>query len=115
MNFSDHPNRATIQVLRAEGGTQSIPCGFKGMEGKRLTLLSREYLPASQALSVEYSDTMFLGEVVACAPEPHGSWRTVIKVEHILTGLQSLMNLQARLLGQQMPHAVERTPMALCH
>jgi len=116
MNFSDHPNRATIQVLRSEGGeTHTIPCGFRGVEGKRLTVVSREYLPPRQTLSVEYSDAMFLGEVVACTPEQHGSWRTEIKVEHILTGLESLMNLRSRLMEHSAPQRTEVFASSFCH
>ncbi len=77
------------------------------MEGKRLNLTSRDRLPALTALTVEYDDAMFLGEVVACTHNCDDTWHVEIKVEQILTGLQSLMNLRASLLGEQTPAPVK--------
>ena len=77
------------------------------MEGKRLNLTSRDRLPALTALTVEYGDAMFLGEVVACTHNCDDTWHVEIKVEQILTGLQSLMNLRASLLGEQAPAPVK--------
>ena len=80
------------------------------MEGKRLNLTSRDRLPALTAVTVEYNDAMFLGEVVACTHNCDDTWHVEIKVEQILTGLQSLMNLRARLLGESAP-----SPLKMVH
>jgi hypothetical protein len=73
------------------------------MQGKRLALTSRERVPASTAVQVEYDDALFLGEVLACTHNVDDSWHLEMKVEQVLTGLQSLMNLRARLLGEPVP------------
>ncbi len=67
------------------------------MEGKRLILEMRERLPAYKAVTVEYNDALFLGEVVVSA-KINDAWKVEIKVEQILTGLQSLVALRSRLL-----------------
>jgi hypothetical protein len=101
--FGDHPHSAVIQVPTGEanGSKYQIPCTFEGMLDKRLTLEAPERLGISTVVSVEYNDTMFLGEVMTCrrstAPD---IWQIEIKVEQVLTGLQSLMALRAGLLGE---------------
>jgi hypothetical protein len=75
---------------------------FQGMHGKRLTLETNECLPSSRAVSVEYDDSLFLGEVVSCVGSEN-SWNVEIKVEQILNGLQSLLALRSRLLSEGVP------------
>ena len=99
-----------IQVP-SSSGRESIPCCFQGMESKRLNLTSRDRLAAATAVTVEYNDAMFLGEVVACTHNCDDTWHVEVKVEQILTGLQSLMNLRARLLGDAVPVTVGPAPM----
>ena len=70
------------------------------MENKRLSLTSGHRLAASSAVSVEYNDAMFLGEVLACTQDCDEIWHIEVQVEQILTGLQSLITLRARLLGE---------------
>jgi hypothetical protein len=113
MTFSDTPNAATIQVasLNDPHVRQNISCCFQGMEGKRLSLVSPSRLAPYTAISVEYNDTMFLGEVVACTQDCAEAWHIEVKVEQILTGLQSLIMLRARLLGEGIPAAVAAPAM----
>jgi hypothetical protein len=80
------------------------------MDGKRLCLEANEALPVSTVISVEYDDALFLGEVVSCAESPQG-WNLQIKVEQILTGLESLMALRARLLSEGVPRALTLIPI----
>ncbi len=84
------------------------------MEGKRLNLLSRERLSPATAISVEYNDAMFLGEVLACTQDCSDTWHIEVKVEQILTGLQSLMTLRARLLGEGVPQGPKMVPASVC-
>jgi hypothetical protein len=99
--FDDYPHPATIQIPTGEanGAKLSVSATFMGMEGKRLILESSERIPLSTALSVEYNDAMFLGEVMLCKASGDGYFRVEIFVEQILTGLQSLMNLRDGLLS----------------
>ena len=81
-----------------------MPCSFQGSEGKRLSLQASEPVPVSSAVSVEFNDVLFLGEVVACTGEVNRACNVEIKVEQVLSGLQSLMALRSRLLGEGMQH-----------
>jgi len=114
-SFDDHPRSATIQVPlpAGNGAKRSIPCAFQGMEGKRAILETGEPLSASTVLSIEYEDKLFLGEVVACAFQAPSIFRVEVKVEQILTGLQSLMNLRARLLGEGVPQQLGLMPVGV--
>jgi hypothetical protein len=80
------------------------------MHGKRLSLEAGEALPVSSVISVEYDDELFLGEVVSCVETEQG-WNLQIKVEQILTGLQSLMALRARLLSESVPQPLRLLPI----
>jgi hypothetical protein len=51
-------------------------------------------------VTVEYNDTMLLGEVVACTQDCNQHWHLEFRIEQVLTGLQSLMLLRERLLGE---------------
>lgn len=63
-------------------------------------LQSPEAVPASVPLSVEHDDALYLGEVVQCFALDR-VYEIDIDVEHVLTGLQSLVSLRARLLDEQ--------------
>lgn len=111
-SFSDRSRSAVIQVpgSAADRSKRSIPCTFNGMDGKRLSVEADEAVGVSTALSVEYDDELFLGEVVSCAQQQQG-WKLEIKVEQILTGLQSLMALRARLLTEGIPQPLGLIPI----
>jgi len=70
------------------------------MDGKHLRLEAPERIVLSAPVSVEYSDAMFLGEVISCQRGTGGVWELNIKVDQILTGLQSLCLLRSQLLGE---------------
>ncbi len=110
-SFPDQPRSATIQVPNpsAYGSKRSIACTFNGMQGKRLALEAVEPVPACTAVSVEYEDALFLGEVVSCVPKD-AVWALELKVEQILSGLQSLMALRARLLSEGVPQSLSLIP-----
>ena len=97
----DHPS-AVIQVSSGIPGEskRTIPCVFNGMHGKRLLLETQEPLGIRTTASVEFNDAMFLGEVVACNKTTSRCWDIELMVEHVLSGLQSLMALRAQLLGE---------------
>lgn len=101
--FCDLPNSANIQLSNSSGHRQSVPCAFDSFQGKRLSLTSRDRIPASTPVHVEYNDALFLGEVIACTHNCDDSWNLEVGVEQVLTGLQSLMNLRARLIGEAVP------------
>ncbi len=95
------PSCAVIQI--ASG--RSIPGTFHGIEGKRLLVDATKAVSTSTPVSVRYEDALFLGEVVTCAAGVSENWKLEIKVEQILTGLQSLMALRASLLSEGVPLA----------
>ena len=104
-SFGDHPNSALLKIPSGEpnGSKHEIPCTFEGMDGKTLKLEAPERISISAPVSVEYSDAMFLGEVIGCHRGAGGTWELNIKVDQILTGLQSLCTLRAQLLGEGVP------------
>lgn len=111
MPFADHPQSATIQLpSESSGGRRSVSCAVLNGDGKRLIVEAGEPLPVSTALSVEYNDAMFLGEVSACAPGGENRWELEVRIEQILTGLQSLMALRAGLLGEGAAQPVVPAP-----
>lgn len=57
-------------------------------------------MSASTVASVEYNDAMLLCEVVSCTQDCEQRWHLELKIEQILTGLQSLVRLRERLLGE---------------
>ena len=105
-SFEDHPDTAVIKI-----SNRDIPCTFKGVAGRRLTVECSEEVKISTAISVEFSDALFLGEVVACVNTLERQCELEIKVEQILTGLQSLMNLRAALIGEPVPEPLALAPV----
>jgi hypothetical protein len=110
--FEDRPQSAVIQVAgsAANGVLSSTPCAVHSMVGRRLLLKAPEPIPASALVNVKYNDAMFLGEVMICVPEASGVWRLEIKVEQTLTGLESLIALRKRLLGEGIATASAQAP-----
>jgi hypothetical protein len=104
-SFGGDPQLAILKIPtgEADGSKHEIPCTFESVEGKYLKLEAPERISVSAPVSVEYSDAMFIGEVVGCHHGVAGGWELNIKVEQILTGLQSLCVLRAQLLGEGVP------------
>ena len=113
-SMSDHKGPAVLQLPARDGlgGKHSIPCELEGMQGKRLILSATEYITESTAVSVEYEDTLFLGEVVVSS-ESGENWRLEILVEQMLNGLQSLMVLRAHLMSESMSAQVASFPVGM--
>jgi hypothetical protein len=114
LDQNTQPAVLNVPSVDSHGQKQTMPCLIHGMEGERLTLEAQERPPISAAVSIECNDALFLGEVIRSAPEDNGYWRAEIKVEQILTGLQSLMNLRARLLDAGVGPSVGRTTAGVC-
>jgi hypothetical protein len=83
---------------------EGYPSLFVEMQGKRLIVDVKDSVAISSAVTVECDDAMFLGEVVAVS-ERNGRYHVEIRVEQVLSGLQSLMALRAQLLGESVPAA----------
>lgn len=102
LNSTPSSTSAVIQLAASEldGTKRRIPCSFRKFENKRLLLESGESLPFGCAISVEYNDALFLGEVVG-STRVNGTWDISVQVGSVLSGLQSLMNLRERLMGEE--------------
>ena len=105
MFYADDAPSAVIQLASpdADGKKRTVLCSFQGSEGKRLVLQASEPVPVSSAVSVEFNDALFLGEVVACTGPVNKACDIEIKVEQVLSGLQSLMALRSHLLSEGVP------------
>ena len=66
-------------------------------------MISPERVRISSTVTVEYDDSMILGEVVACTQDCNQQWHLELKIEQILSSLQSLTRLRDRLLGESVP------------
>lgn len=104
-NSTDYPNPATIQIRSSSAGERprDIQCQMDSHSGQRLAIISNERVSVSTPVSVEYNDAMLLCEVVACTQDCQQRWHLELKIEQILTGLQSLVRLRQRLLGESVP------------
>lgn len=114
LNSTFSSTSAVIQLATAEldGTKRRIPCSFRKFENKQLVLESGEPLPFGTAISVEYNDALFLGEVVSSV-RLNGTWDISIVVGSVLSGLQSLMTLRDRLLGEDVRISPVTTPEAV--
>ncbi len=114
--LEDHPQSAVLQIASetpngaASKAKTRIPCTFQGMEGKRLVLETSERVAPSTMVSVEYNDALFLGDVMSCTHKDADFWNIEIRVEQVLSGLQSLMALRAGLLGEAVPQPLGMVP-----
>ncbi len=85
------------------------PCRVLGFGGNRLALLTDRDIPLCAPLSVEHDDALYLGEVVkscvaartAGAHLNHTNYHIEVVIEQVLSGLESLVALRARLLDEQ--------------
>jgi hypothetical protein len=62
------------------------------------------------AVSVEYEDVLFLGEIRHCNPNNDGSFHVEIDVKHILNSLTMLLRLRASLLEANTPTQLDSRP-----
>lgn len=77
--------------------------------GNRLALLTDRDIPLCAPLTVEHDDALYLGEVVKSGVPPlpagvslnHTEYHVEVLIEQVLSGLQSLVTLRARLLDEQ--------------
>ncbi|HEX4232535.1 MAG TPA: hypothetical protein VHZ07_27995 [Bryobacteraceae bacterium] len=92
------------------GERREIPALFESFSARRLTIRAGEALAASSAISVRCGDAMFLGEVAACKGDGDARWLVQVRVEQILSGLEGLMALRARLLDEPVPQPVNMRP-----
>ena len=89
---------ATLELVSAYGNRRTLGGRFRIFGGRWLVLSTHERIVPSTAVSVEYTDVLFIGEVVASKLAGDGRWTVQIRVEHTLTNLESLMSLHAVLL-----------------
>jgi hypothetical protein len=101
-----------LPAADAHGTKRSINCEVEGMEGKRLVVSTGENIRESTLVSVEYEDTLLLGEVVICS-RTEENWTLEIRVEQMLTGLQSLMALRAHLLSESLSAPLPLMPVGM--
>lgn len=101
-----------MRIPTSNGDKKEVGCRVGVAGGNRMELLTNERVAPCTAVAIEYNDALFLTEVVACTEMISGEWHLEMRIEQILTGLQSLMNLRARLLGDPAPVASPRMTMA---
>ena len=95
------PFRSTIKLLSTaeSGADRSLSGQFQSFKHKRLIFTGHQWLPVSSAVSLEYDDVLFVGEVLACQGEAYNTWKVLVQVQQQLNGLESLLHLRQQLLG----------------
>ena len=85
------------------------------MEGDRLFLESQSRPRVPSVVSVQYRDSLFVGETLRSIPTGKG-WRSEIRVEQTLPESQSLLNLGRSLLAENAhqfrPDSLSAIPIA---
>jgi hypothetical protein len=107
----DTQNPRFAAIKSSSSPNQSIPCLFGEVKGKRLLVEAEAPVTVSTTITVEYDDSLFLGEVITCK-QANGVFTLEVKVEQVLSGLQSLMALRARLLSDAPASAPSVSPFS---
>lgn len=107
---NQNPRFATIKSSSLRN--QTIACLFGEVKGKRLVLQSESAVVSGMTVTVEYEDALFLGEVITCKQEAE-AFALEIKVEQVLSGLQSLMALRSQLLCEAPANAARVSPFSV--
>ncbi len=92
---------AKVEVIAADGTRKAASGEFRSFTNRFLILTTEEPIAASLAVSVEYNDILFVGEVVSYQLKSAGYFQIKIYVEHTLSSLQSLMKLNTELMAAQ--------------
>jgi hypothetical protein len=113
-SMPDQRRTAVLQLppVDVHGTKRNVPCEVECFRGKRLILSTTENIHESMPVSVEYEDTLVLGEVVVCSGADQ-TWTAEIRVEQILTGLESLMALRAHLLSESLSAPLPLMPVGM--
>ena len=99
--MTENQSHCTIKLLSlAESGADHSFSGqFQSFEQKRLVFTAHQLRPVSSAVSLEYNNVLFVGEVLACQAEAQNTWKVLVQVQPLLNGLESLLHLRQQLLG----------------
>lgn len=113
-SMPDQRRPAVLQIPApdAHGTRRNLECEIEEMHGKRMILSTDERVPEATAVSIEYEDTLLLGEVVLCS-HTKPTWKVEIRIEQMLTGLQSLMALRAQLLSESLSAPLPLMPVGM--
>jgi hypothetical protein len=90
----------TVSVLSLDHSPS--PSSFAGLvsrvESKQIQLTSSCPIRPLQPIAVQSDDKLFLGEVLTCVMGPSGGeWNILMKIDQIITALQSLLKLRQEL------------------
>ena len=97
--YTDQAHCMIERLSRSSSAEERRSSGhFYSFEHQRLLLTASQPFTLASAVTVEHEDVLFVGEVLACAPEGEGVWKVLIQVHQLLNGLQSLTILRERLL-----------------
>jgi hypothetical protein len=111
-NYVDHPQSVVLEIISPDGSRRTIGGAFSAYASRGLTLFTGEPIKLSTAISIEYEDVLFLGEVRNCLTEADGSFRLDIAVHHTLNGMQSLALLRQALVGEETSTSAKHVEIA---
>ncbi len=85
---------------------------FVTFEKNELRISCDQALPSGKPISVQYEDMLFLGEILSCSALIGETWTVLIKVEQLLTALDSLLRLREQLVGVESSVLVSQPRLA---
>ena len=107
----DQQNPRFATIKSSSFANQTIPCLVHELKGKRLVVQAESAVQSSTVVTVEDEDELFLGEVITCK-QVNDVFAIEIKVEQVLSGLQSLLALRSRLLCDMPVNTPAISPVA---
>ncbi len=111
MKHYDRSNLRCATIKSSSFPNQTIPCLFGEVKGSRLVVQAESAVESSTVVTVEYQDELFLGEVITRKQDGE-AFTLEIKLEQVLSGLQSLMALRSRLLCDSPLHTPSVLPLS---
>ena len=96
MNVEHGKETDTVKLhfVSPDGGRRSSVGHFRLFGNRCLVVNTNEQIAPATAISAEYKDVLFIGEVVDMKPALDSSWLVQIKVEHTLTEMEDLISLR---------------------
>ena len=101
--MNDQQALCTVQLLLRNGTRKRdrIAGAFQSFANQRLIFTASQPFPVSGAVSLEYNDILFVGEILACQAEAKNTWKVLLQVQQMLHGLESLLMLRQQLQSME--------------
>lgn len=96
--ISDRGKSARVEIISPDGSRTPLQALFNIFTCRQLSVTAKRAIPGHMAVTVEYEDVLFLGEVRRCEANDNGLFQIEIDVKQTVNSLTTLMRLRAALL-----------------